>query len=186
MIHKLLTGHYSMMSLLVLIVAVIATTQVVLSGCAAQHKEINMYALSENELADECMEHMLKAVSNKDKEALTDMFSTACKNEMNQVLFENQVDTLFNALSGDVLSYHGFLSTVNNNHEGEHNHQIRGFYTVETTSDVYHFCFTYRDRDEENQDKVGLSMIILVTDELFNSDGFSWKYTRDPGIYIEG
>lgn len=91
----------------------------------------------------------------------------------------------FDLFRGEVLEYDGELSTATNNHTNEHTHRITGFYSIESTEGTYHLLFIFKDRDEENADAIGLSMILFVSDELFNSDGFYWNYGREPGIYID-
>lgn len=49
---------------------------------------------------------------------------------------------------------------------------------------IYYFFSAVRD--DENADNVGLSMIVFVTDELYQSEDFYWEYgNREPGIYID-
>ena len=56
----------------------------------------------------------------------------------------------------------------------------------ETTDATYHLLFLSVIRDDENADNVGLSMIVFVSDELYQTEDFYWEYgNREPGIYID-
>lgn len=187
MIHReYITNVGSNSRLAMLIVVLFVLTFSGLCGCAADLSEVNQKSQSEDMIADECMNQILEAIANKDSEALQNLFSKEALEAIDLTLMKTATKELFELFRGEVLEYDGELSTSTNNHTNEHTHQITGFYSIESTEGTYHLLFIFKDRDDENADAIGLSMILFVSDELFNSDGFYWNYgSRDPGIYID-
>lgn len=156
------------------------------SGCGANLTSINDTAKSDDDIADECIEKIVEAINSNDKEAITEMFSVAALSEIDMTIFEQGIDDLFSLWQGEMLEYDGELSTATNKHSGKIMHSINGFYDIETTEAMHHLLFLSVIRDDENPDNVGLSMIVFVTDELYQSDDFYWEYgNREPGIYID-
>lgn len=156
------------------------------SGCGANLTGVNETAKSDDNIADEYIEKIVEAIRSKDNEALIEMFSVTALNKIDMTEFEKSINELFTTWQGEVVEYDGELSTATNRHSGKTMHSINGFYDIETTDTTHHLLFLSVVRDDENSDNVGLSMIVFVTDELYQSDDFYWKYgNREPGIYID-
>lgn len=155
-------------------------------GCSANLTKVNDTAKSDDDIADKYIEEIVDTIENNDKEALIEMFSTATMNEIDMAVLEQSVDELFDVWQGEMVGYDGELSAGINRHSGKVTHFINGFYDIETTDATHHLLFLSVVRDDENADNVGLSMIVFVTDELYQSDDFYWEYgNREPGIYID-
>ena len=156
------------------------------SGCGANLSNVNDTAKSEDNIADEYIEKIIEAINSKDNEALTEMFSATALSKIDMTVFEQRINELFISLQGEVVEYNGELSTARHKHSGKITHSINGFYDIETTEATYHLLFLSVVRDDENANNVGLSMIVFVTDELYQSEDFYWEYgNREPGIYID-
>lgn len=173
-----------MKKIIIFIFAVLLTMNI--SGCGVNQDEVNKKAQSEDLIADECMEQIISAIENRDVDALVDMFAPEALNEINLDLLLQETEKLFNEYHGTMNKYDGELSTATSRNDGNMVHEIKGFYEITTTEDIHHILFIYKDRDDGNSESEGLSMIVFVTDELFCSDDFYWKYgSREPGIYID-
>lgn len=168
------------------IICVFLFLLVLCSGCGANLTTVNDKAESDNDIADKHIEDLVDTIEKNDKEALIEMFSVAAMNEIDMTVFEQSIDELFDIWQGEMVEYDGELSTGTNRHSGKITHFINGFYDIETTEATHHLLFLSVVRDDENSDNVGLSMIVFVTDELYQSDDFYWEYgNREPGIYID-
>lgn len=156
------------------------------AGCGADLVDINRTARSDDEIADETVEIIIEAIENKDVDALTAMFSPEVLDEMDMELFHERTEELFSVWAGKLVEYDGELSTSKETKSGNIIRKITGFYDIETTENVCHLLFVSTVQDEGNENAEGLSQIVYVTDELFQSEDFYWQYgNREPGIYID-
>lgn len=156
------------------------------SGCGADLTGVNRTAKSDDELADDMMELIVEAIEKKDADALTAMFSVENLDKMDMELFHERAEELFSVWSGNLVEYDGELSTSKETKNGNIIRKITGFYDIETTENVCHLLFMSTVQDEGNEKAEGLSQIVYVTDELFQSEDFYWQYgNREPGIYID-
>ena len=114
------------------------------------------------------------------------MFSTFAMSKMDATLLDKRIDELFGEWQGEMVEYNSDLSTGINRHSGKTTQFINGFYNIVTTETTHHLLFLSVVRDDENADNIGLSMIVFVTDELYQQEDFYWEYgNREPGIYID-
>ena len=169
------------------ILVVVLTSLVLLSsGCGANLVGINETARSDDEIADEIVEIIIEAIENKDVDALTAMFSPEVLDAMDMELLSERAEELFSIWSGNVVEYDGELSTSKKTKSGNVIRKITGFYDIETTETMCHLLFMSTVQDEGNENAEGISMIVYVTDKLFQSEDFYWQYgNREPGIYID-
>lgn len=156
------------------------------AGCGADLADINHTARSDDEIADEIVEMIIEAIENKDVDALTAMLSPEVLDAMDMELFCERAEEVFSIWSGNVVEYDGELSTLKETKSGNVIRKITGFYDIETTENVCHLLFVSTVQDEGNENAEGLSQIVYVTDELFQSEDFYWQYgSRESGIYID-
>lgn len=156
------------------------------SGCGANLADVNRTAKSDDEIANETVELIIEAIENKDAAALTAMFSPEVLDTMDMELFGEKAEELFSVWSGNMVEYDGELSTSKETISGNVIREITGFYDIETTETMCHLLFMSTVQDEGNENAEGISMIVYVSDELRQSEGFYWQYgNREPGIYID-
>lgn len=156
----------------------------IMTGCAGNIDKVNKSASTENEMADECFSEIRKAIQEQDIDALLNLFSIEVKATLDIELFRQYANKLFELYDGEAVSYKRDLSTSTT--ENRHIHETLGFYDIETANGTHHLLFINTDRNKDNEDAEGISMIVYVSDELYNSDGFYWKYgSREPGLYID-
>ena len=156
------------------------------AGCGANLADVNRTAKSDDEIADETVEMIIEAIENKDVDALTAMFSPEVLDAMDMELLSERAEELFSIWSGNVVEYDGELSTSKKTKSGNVIRKITGFYDIETTETMCHLLFMSTVQDEGNENAEGISMIVYVTDKLFQSEDFYWQYgNREPGIYID-
>lgn len=156
------------------------------AGCGANLADVNRTAKSDDEIADETVELIIEAIENKDVDALTAMFSPEVLDEMDMELFRERAEELFSVWSGNIVEYDGELSTSKKTKSGNVIRKVTGFYDIETTEAMCHLLFMSTVQDEGNENAEGISMIVYVSDELRQSEGFYWRYgDREPGIYID-
>ena len=156
------------------------------SGCGANLTSVNRTAKSDDEIADETVELIIEAIENKDVDALTAMFSPEVLDTMDMELFGEKAEELFSVWSGNIVEYDGELSTSKETKSGNVIRKITGFYDIETTETMCHLLFMSTVQDEGNEDAEGISMIVYVSDELRQLEGFYWQYgNREPGIYVD-
>lgn len=159
---------------------------VLCSGCGTNLSSVNERAKSDDDIADEYIEKIIEVINSKDNEALIEMFSVTALKEIDMTVFEQRLNELFASWQGEVVEYNGELSTERKRHSGKITHSINGFYDIETTDTTHHLLFLSVVRDDENSDNEGLSMIVFVTDKLYQSENFYWEYgNRESGIYID-
>lgn len=148
--------------------------------------ESNQIASSQDKKANEIIEEIVRAIEDEDKNALKEMFSISAMSEMDAALLDKKIDALFGEWQGEMVEYDSDLSTGINRHNGKSTYFINGFYDIVTTETTHHLLFLSVVRDDENADNIGLSMIVFVTDELYQQEDFYWEYgNRTPGIYID-
>lgn len=156
------------------------------SGCGADLTGVNRTAKSDDEVADEYIEMIIEAIQNKDSDALFAMFSVDVQSEMDVELFGERAEELFSVWSGNMVAYDGELHTSKETKKGNVIRKITGFYDIETTENVCHLLFICTVQDDGNENAEGISEIVYVTDELFQTEDFYWQYgNREPGIYID-
>ncbi|MBQ8813477.1 MAG: DUF5104 domain-containing protein [Lachnospiraceae bacterium] len=166
---------------------VVLTSLVLLSsGCGANLVGLSETAKSDDDLADEIIELIVEAIEAKDADTLFSIFSVESLDEMDMELLHERTEELFSVWSGNMVEYDGELSTSKKTKSGNVIRKITGFYDIETTETMCHLLFMSTVQDEGNENAEGISMIVYVTDELFQSEDFYWQYgNREPGIYVD-
>lgn len=156
------------------------------TGCGANLNRINRQAFTENGMADECFNQIIEAIKAQDAEALLALFSDEAKAELDKELFEQKAAELFSLYDGEVKTYHRDLATSQTSSTNSHTHETVGYYDIEAENAVHHLLFINQDWNRENKDTEDISVIVYISDELYNTEGFMWKgKSRAPGIYVD-
>ncbi len=138
---------------------------------------------SEDEIADQIMEDIAAALDAGDADALKSLFSKTALEEATDI--DQQISNLLMFYEGELDSFKGFNSSSNDIEHGKNvKKQIIGQYQLTTDKETYRIIYHYNVIDKENPDKVGLSLLEVVTDELYQEDDFDY-IGEDPGVYIQ-
>ncbi len=138
---------------------------------------------SEDEIADQMMEDIAVALDAGDADALKALFSEAALEEATDI--DQQISDLLMFYEGKLDSFKGFNSSSNDIEHGENvKKQIIGQYQLITDKGTYRIIYHFNVIDKENPDKVGLSLLEVVTDELYQEDDFDY-IGEEPGVYMQ-
>lgn len=138
---------------------------------------------SEDEIADQMMENIVAALDSGDADALKALFSKTALEEAIDI--DQQISNLLMFYEGELDSFKGFNSSSNDIEHGKNvKKQIIGQYQLTTDKETYRIIYYFNVIDEENPDKVGLSLLEVVTDELYQENDFDY-IGKEPGVYMQ-
>jgi len=140
-------------------------------------------SMSEGERADERIEKIVLAIKEKDKEALSLLFSQKALEESEE--FEGEADILFDYIQGDVGSWErdGFSSSESIE-SGKRSWMIRYGFTLKTDKGIYEFYVVDYSIDTINPDNQGVYMLELIEDYGNRPVGGGWQERMRAGIYM--
>lgn len=115
--------------------------------------------------ADERLEQVIETIKNKDKNAMKSMFSKRALSET--VDFDSRLDKLLNIFQRKIDSWEkSDGATVLESTESGHNKkEVKSYYYVNTNNQKYFFLLQDYPVDTDNQDNVGLYMLLVVKAE---------------------
>lgn len=138
---------------------------------------------SEQQISDQMMEDIATVLDDEDADALKALFSKAALEEVEDI--DQQISDLLEFYQGKKQSFEGDASSSTHTKYGEDiEKQFIGQYQLTTDKETYRIIYHFNIIDKENPDKVGLSLLEVVTDELYQEDDFDY-IGEDPGVYIQ-
>ncbi len=145
-----------------------------IGGCGnPRNRGMSAWFNSEEKMADARLEAIVQALESKDKEALKEMFSEKASEESEKL--GTEIDGIMDFYKGDMKEYKGNNSSSSEFHYGKGKTEIDGHYRVETTEAVYHIRFIDQVIQDEKSEEVGLYMIEIIPEVLYEEDGFMWS-----------
>lgn len=165
----------------------ILISTILLGACSAIKDEIyNSIFINEQELAHNKTEQLLKAIENKDKDSIKQMFSKAVISE--EEIFDEEIDMLLEYFRGEVKNVID-ASCVGSGELGEEGSiKIADFQSVVTTTeDKYVLTTRYYISDTVTRDRVGIySFNILNLEEYrkFDKPEKQENIEYEPGIKL--
>lgn len=143
---------------------------------------------SEQQMADQMMEDIAAALDAGDADALKALFSEAALKEATDI--DQQISDLMNFYQGTMTEFSGDASSSTSTEYGTTTKkQLIGQYLLTTDKESYRVIYDYNVIDKEKPDKVGLSQLELVPDELYQKDDFDFLCGNEgyegPGVYMQ-
>lgn len=138
---------------------------------------------SDQQISDQMVEDIAAALDAGDADALKSLFSKTALDEATDI--DQQISVLLQFYQGKKQSFEGDASSSTHTKYGEDiEKQFIGQYQLTTDKETYRIIYHYNVIDKENPDKVGLSLLEVVTDELYQEDDFDY-IGEEPGVYIQ-
>ncbi|MCM1180343.1 MAG: DUF5104 domain-containing protein [Clostridium sp.] len=162
-----------------------------LGGCIrpmSRGEQLTKELGSEQQMADQMMEDIAAALDAGDADALKALFSETALEEATDI--DQQISDLLEFYQGKKQSFEGDASSSTSTEYGTTTKkQLIGQYLLTTDKESYRVIYDYNVIDKENPDKVGLSQLELVPDELYQKDDFDFLCGNEgyegPGVYMQ-
>ena len=152
-----------------------------LLACSSYRSEL--FFRDDHEIADVRFEEIIKALDNKDKKSIKNMFSTNSLKEANDI--DSGINYLLEFYNGEVISKEAAYTGKNStNSNGEKTSELDCMYLVKTDVDEYLVFFIYKIEDTKDPDNIGLYMLQIIK-QANRENEFDWgNKIRCAGIYI--
>ena len=164
-----------------LIISFLLISTLLLGSCTFGGR--GMISDDSRNIADEHLEQVLEAITNKDKDALRALFSKTALSEAEDI--DGRMDYLFDFFQGKVLSWE-FKSGAGDD-DNTYGHKIKKYdsvYTVDTDKDKYLVFMIEYTEDTDHPENVGLYMLQVIKAEDRDTQ-FDWgNDTLCAGIYM--
>lgn len=133
-------------------------------------------------IANKRFNNIIKAIKNKDKDGLKEMFSTNALKEANDI--DGGIDYIMDFYKGKIISKEVACDSYETRRYGEKTYELKSFYRVTTDKDTYIVFFIDQLADTKNNDNVGLYMLQIIHKSDRKKE-FDWggDKTRCAGIY---
>lgn len=138
---------------------------------------------NDDEIADACFQNIIKALENRDKEALKKMFSAQALKEATDI--DAGIDYITDFYKGKMIkSENNGIARNDKINNGRKKSELDCMYIVTTDEDTYIVFFIDQVVDTENPDNIGIYMLQVIkeSDKEKEFDGGGDK-TRCAGIY---
>lgn len=153
---------------------------ILLSSCTSRGGRV--LDTSEDKQADFCMEQILDALKNQDKDALKKLFSEQAVSEAKD--FDGNIDYLFEFFQGEVKSSkQDKWSSDEEIDYGKESDMLRAWYTVTTDKNQYIFFIIDYTTDTINPDNAGLYTLRVIKAEDKETQLTYWQDMQIAGIY---
>lgn len=155
-----------------------------ISGCGvgSQGDYLAETNQTEKEHADKMMQSVLDALEAGDAEGLKKLFSTYAQEHAYDL--DGKIEELMEFYPGCDGGYEGNVRSHKTTDQGETVYVIMPKYTVKNGEESYQLRLTIYVENSVEDEKIGLYMIQVKTEED-KPDGFKWKDEEDePGIYV--
>lgn len=155
-----------------------------ISGCASgdRGEYLAQTNQTEKEQADKMMQSVLDALEAEDADGLKKLFSTYALEHAYDL--DGKIEELMEFYPGCSGGYEGNIRSHETTDHGETIYVIMPQYTVTNGEESYQLRLTIYIENSVEDEKLGLYMIQVMTEEA-KPDGFKWKDEEDePGIYV--
>lgn len=106
------------------------------------------------------LQEIIKALEERDKEGLKNMFSSVALEEANNI--DAGIEYIIEFYQGNIISKKHSLVGSNSKNYGENASQLECFYRVTTDVDKYIVFFINQLEDTKNPENVGLYMLQMI------------------------
>ena len=142
---------------------------------------------SSKEKADEFMEYLITALNEKRTDDIIDLLSdSALKNEEKSV-YQEEVEAMYSYLSNDIVAFDSDNlppDSTEFSEKGKKSVSYTGFYKLLTAEEIYWLEFDLCIRNDEDPEEIGLTRVIIASNQAKEKEDFSWLYYNDPpGFY---
>lgn len=142
---------------------------------------------SSKEKADEFMEYLITALNEKRTDDIIDLLSdSALKNEEKSV-YQEEVEAMYSFLGDDIVAFDSDNlppASTEFSERGKKGVSYTGFYKLLTTEEIYWLEFDLCIRNDEDPEEIGLTRVIIASNQAKEKEDFSWLYYNDPpGFY---
>lgn len=146
--------------------------------------------LGEDTIGEKAVESLFIAVQNQDIEAVKAMFAPAAIVEIDKDEFEKQVAAFVEYCDGELVSVQALANgtqTAESHHAGKNSKEIRGPYTVITSTNEYRLAIKYVSCDDWNSDNIGIWSLYIIegSKDTYPDNGDNHTYLGD-GKYSTG
>lgn len=171
---------------------ILLTMLLFVSGCGKRKlpekiEWLDGHRRTDREMADACMEQIVNAINNDDKDALLELISDNAKEERGESEYKEGIENLFSYIDGEIEEYTSYVgpSTASSSMMGIKTLELRGYYELFTSEGDYWLCFHFCPRNDKDEGEMGITRIVATTSQIEQQEGFYWKYAFDsPGIYF--
>lgn len=141
-----------------------------------------MIYANEETMSDARMEQVIKAIENKDREALKLLFSEKALSEAADI--DGHIDYLFDLVEGDNISWEReTLSAGKSAHYGKVVKMTRSWYFVSTDQEDYLFFMLEYTKDTEYPENIGLYALRGIRKADKETQLTYWQDMMIPGVY---
>lgn len=164
----------------------------ILNGCgnndsSEKLKWMSKKHVTSKEMAAECMEYFTNAFNEKQTDVIIELLPDSALENKETSVYQQQVESLYSYINSDITGFDIDLppdSSISNE-RGKGIVTYRGYYRFFTDEDTYWIRFDLCKRNDENPKEVGLTRIIIASDEVKQREDFNWLYYNDPpGFYV--
>ncbi|GHV38645.1 hypothetical protein FACS189490_00900 [Clostridia bacterium] len=146
-----------------------------------------LFQLNDETILDNRVKAILKALKNKDAEALKGMLSEYALTNAENI--DENIEEFIAYYQGKRISYTEKLGTSGkiNNFGHISDRYVSGYCYVKTDADEYIIIFDEQVICEENPEKVGLNSILIARLSEYELDGRrrgDFRWTGYPGIFV--
>ena len=139
--------------------------------------------IADDQKADARLEQLIKAIDNKDKDAVKDIFSEQALNETEDI--DERIEYLFGLMPDKVDSWEssgGLIIETMANH-GHIVEEVKSFYRVDSAGQEYMFFLLDYTIDNKNPGNVGLYTLRVIRAEDEETHYTYWQDMVMAGIY---
>lgn len=155
-----------------------------LTSCSLRSARVSIFDDSDRK-ADARFEKILKAISNKDADALRVMFSKQALSDSTD--FENSLQYLFAYVQGSIGSYikpTGSCGGTEEMNGSKHRKKVDSTYVLTTSEQEYHIAISEYTIDTVNPDNVGVYSFCIISSKDYRDSKFVYRGNGKVGINI--
>lgn len=143
---------------------------------------------SSKEKADEFMEYLITALNEKRTDDIIALLSDSALKIEDKSIYQEEIEAMYSYLNNDdIITFDSDNlppASTESNERGKKSILYTGFYKFFTAQDTYWVVFDLCIRNDENPEEIGLTRIIIASNQVKEKEDFSWLYYRDPpGFY---
>ena len=144
--------------------------------------------MSSKEITDEFVEYLINAFNEKKTDDIIALLSDSALKIEDKSIYQEEIEAMYSYLNNDdIITFDSDNlppASTESNERGKKSILYTGFYKFFTAQDTYWVVFDLCIRNDEDPEEIGLTRIIIASNQVKEKEDFSWLYYRDPpGFY---
>ena len=144
--------------------------------------------MSSKEITDEFVEYLINAFNEKKTDDIIALLSDSALKIEDKSIYQEEIEAMYSYLNNDdIITFDSDNlppDSTEFSEKGKKSVSYTGFYKLLTAEEIYWLEFDLCIRNDEDPEEIGLTRIIIASNQVKEKEDFSWLYYRDPpGFY---